>query len=96
MHASNSHHVDIDAVAAAGAGAAVRAATDNAAEMHVNTQGLQVVPTPIPEPESHFVSSGQVEVGHGNASGSSNYVGTAPEQLGRIAKKRSRPFKIPR
>ena len=97
MPGQYTHTAEVSWLAAAGSAsaAAAAAAPENAADMHVHKQGQQLVPTPIPEPDSHSVCSGQVELGNGNAS--SNYVGPAPEQPGLIAtKKRSRPFKIPR
>ena len=78
---------------AAAGSASAAAATENAADIQVQVESQHQAPAPSPEAESPLVVSGSGVGSNGNtASNSTNHVGTAPEQPGRIAKKRSRPF----
>ena len=92
MQAQYEHFADASWLAAAGSVVAA-AATGNAADIRMHNEG-QLDPTPTPEHNPNPEFSGPGFVGVVNSS--VNYVGLAAEQSVSGAKKRSRPFAIPR
>ena len=86
------HCADASWLAAAGS-AVAGAATEDAADIHMQNVGqLDPTPTPEPDPISDFSDPGLVGV----VRSSINNVGLTAHQPERVAKRRSHPFCIPR